>query len=96
MNQVINAINFYREYDGYGYFSNFYDADVTIDDKIYPSTEHYFKAMKLIDTAPEYAEEIRKAKTPGIGRKRDFPLRIDWKGVKYALMKTACRKIYSI
>jgi hypothetical protein len=40
-------IYFYRVTDKYGEFSNFYKAEIEVDGVKYPTTEHYFQAMKF-------------------------------------------------
>ena len=45
--QTEDWIKFYRVRDKYGEFSNFYHAPIEIDGKEYPTTEHYFQAMKF-------------------------------------------------
>ena len=47
----------------YGCFSNFFAAPVEIDGKTWPTTEHYFQAMKL-RRHPELQIRIRRAATP--------------------------------
>ena len=42
-----NTIYFYREYDPYGEFSNFAKYPITIDGVVWPTSEHYFQAMKF-------------------------------------------------
>lgn len=87
------AINFYRERDKYGFCLNFYKAPITIDDLDYPTTEHYFQAMKFATTDPDYMERIRKVKGAGeaarLGRSRSHPLRPDWEKVKNDIMRKA-------
>ena len=46
------VICFYRERDEYGFCSNFFKSPVHIDGKTWPTTEHYFQAMKF-PTMPE-------------------------------------------
>ena len=43
-------IGFYGAGNKYGQFSNFYRAEITIDGKTFPTTEHYFQAVKFIGT----------------------------------------------
>ncbi|KAJ2994857.1 hypothetical protein HDV02_001269 [Globomyces sp. JEL0801] len=85
-------INFYRERDLYGEFSNFYPATIEINNLIWPTTEHYFQAMKFIEH-PMIVEEIRLLNTPGEsakrGRSRSLPLRKDWEDVKEDVMREA-------
>ena len=40
-------IRFYRENEEYGCFSNFSNHKVEIEGKTWPTTEHYFQAMKF-------------------------------------------------
>lgn len=87
------TINFYRERDAFGYFSNFSKHSVEIDGKSWPTSEHYFQAMKFAD--PALQERVRKAATPSIaaklGRDRGNPLRSDWESVKEDVMRKAIR-----
>ncbi len=84
----MDRIEFYRERDGYGEFSNFASFPVQIDGKYWPTTEHYFQAQKFHGTDRE--EAIRLAASPSIaakmGRSRRFPLRRDWEQVKDEIM----------
>ena len=41
-----SKILFYRTGDAYGEFSNFFKAPIDLDGKTWPTTEHYFQAMK--------------------------------------------------
>jgi len=55
--KVMNEIHFYHptvklaQKTGYGkdyiWCSNFYDSPITIDGELWPTTEHYFQAMKF-------------------------------------------------
>ena len=42
-----HAIWFYNAGDAHGYLSNFYASPITVDGKVWPTTEHYFQAMKF-------------------------------------------------
>jgi ribA/ribD-fused uncharacterized protein len=79
-----DRINFYRERDAYGFFSNFSKHSINLKGKDWPTTEHYFQAMKFEGT--EYEEQIRNLGAPGetakMGRNRTLPLRSDWEEVK--------------
>ena len=87
------TIHFFETDSPYGEFSNFYLAPITIKEKKWSTTEHYFQAMKQEGTKME--ETIRKASTPKeaaeLGRKRDpaYPLRKDWEDVKIDIMYEA-------
>ncbi len=55
-------IKFYDKNKPYYEFSNFYLINVIIDGRVWPSTEHYYQAMKYTNIL--YQEIIRKADTP--------------------------------
>lgn len=88
-------ILFYRSNEiPYGVLGNFdRHHPITIDGKVWPSTEHYFQAMKFVGTPHE--EEVRNAARPmdaaNMGRDRNRPLRKDWEEVKDDVMRTAVR-----
>ena len=87
----MERIEFYRERGVYGEFSNFAPFSVEIDEKCWPTTEHYFQAQKFHGTERE--EAIRQVASPSIaakmGRSREFPLRTDWEQVKDEIMYRA-------
>lgn len=62
-----------------------------LEDKEWPTVEHYFQAMKFSD--PNYQEKIRQAATPKqarkLGRNRFKKIRKDWKKVKVVFMTRA-------
>jgi N-glycosidase YbiA len=76
-------------------FSNFSAHPVTIGDKVYATTEHYFQAAKFFITDPAWAEEVRTATSPAQTKKmgRDRSHRIDpsWEKIKESVMLTALR-----
>ncbi|KAL4493648.1 hypothetical protein ABPG72_004141 [Tetrahymena utriculariae] len=88
-------IYFYREYEHNGIFSNFYASPITLKEKQWPTTEHYFQAQKFSGTEKE--ELIRLASTPNesfkLGRQTDdeYPLRKDWQSVKDEVMYEALK-----
>lgn len=73
------TINFYLTDAPYGFFSNFAAYPIEIDGKAWPTSEHYFQAMKFVGTPHE--EEIRNEESPmkvaRMGRDRKRPLRAD-------------------
>lgn len=85
------TINFYSVSDAYGEFSNFAAFPIRLDGKTWPTTEHYFQAMKFRDE--KHQSEIRKEQSPmkaaRMGRSRKRPLRKDWESVKDAVMEKA-------
>ena len=88
---MTEPINFYSTADPYGEFSNFAAYPISIGKKHWPTSEHYFQAMKFRDTADQ--EEIRKANSPMLaarmGRDRKRTLRRDWESAKVNVMREA-------
>ncbi len=86
-----DTIYFYGTADDHGYMSNFAAYPITLDGAVWPTTEHYFQAMKFVGT--EHEAHIRKLKSPAIaarmGRSRKLPLRRDWETVKDDVMRKA-------
>jgi N-glycosidase YbiA len=89
MSETRALIQFYSTTGEYGCFSNFYRADIKVDGKTWPTSEHYFQAQKFVGTA--YEDEVRAAKTAMIaarlGRSRKHPMRRDWESVKDSIMR---------
>jgi ribA/ribD-fused uncharacterized protein len=89
----MNKIYFYTSREvPYGVFSNFLRSHpITLKDKVWPSSEHYYQAQKFAGT--EYEEAVRLLKTPreaaDMGRRKDLPLRKDWDEVKNKIMVEA-------
>jgi len=90
---MATVIRFYRERDEYGCFSNFSAHPIEVDDKSWPTSEHYFQAQKFVGTPHE--EAIRGAASPmsakNMGNDRSWPLRADWEAVKDDIMRCAVR-----
>ncbi|MDM4013796.1 NADAR family protein [Roseiconus lacunae] len=88
MNQ---PIKFYSTGDEYGEFSNFATYPIRIGNRIWPTSEHYFQAMKFKDKKDQ--EQIRKANSPMLaarmGRDRKRTLRKDWESAKVNVMHEA-------
>jgi ribA/ribD-fused uncharacterized protein len=84
-------ILFYSADDSYGYLSNHYPSPINLKGKVWPTTEHYFQAMKF--EGHPWEEAIRCAETSEqsavMGRSRDAPMRGDWQDIKYGVMKEA-------
>jgi len=84
----MKTINFYSTTSTYGAFSNFARYPIRLDNKLWPTSEHYYQAQKFTD--PAYQERIRKAITPKLaatyGRNPDVQLREDWEQVKNDVM----------
>lgn len=89
------TIYFYSNHEEpYGCFSNFSRHGFTLDDKYWPTSEHYFQAQKFADEAAR--EQVRRQKSPKLaaqeGRDRKNPLRRDWEQVKDEIMHRAVLK----
>ncbi len=85
------VINFYSVSGEHGCFSNFSPHPIQLRGKTWPTSEHYFQAMKFVGTPDE--DEVRQAKSPMIaarmGRSRKRPFRKDWESVKDSIMHEA-------
>ena len=85
----MEQIRFYRvRGEKYGCFSNFSWHSFILRNKKWTTSEHYFQAMKFVDT--EYEECVRLCSTPkaaaDMGRDRRLPLRKDWEIAKDGVM----------
>lgn len=91
------TITFYGTRSEYGCFSNFSAHGITLKDKFWRTTEHYFQAQKFAGT--EWEDKIRELSTPKdaaiAGRDRKKPLRADWESVKDDIMREAVRAKFS-
>lgn len=71
--------------------SNFYPVSFVLDGKRWPTSEHYFQAMKFEDAGLQ--EQVRKTNGPMeaaiMGRRKDLPCRKDWLSVRDSVMKKA-------
>ncbi len=92
------VIDFDAKSKQYKEFSTYYPMKLEMAGKVWPSVEHYFQAMKF-PTAPDYQEEIRKAKTPAqakkMGSSKDYAPRSDWASVRDDIMLEAIRAKFS-
>ena len=92
------AIRFFSKSDTHREFSNFAPFPIDLDDKRWPTTEHYYQAQKFTD--PELQTKIRKAEKPIIAKKlaekhRD-KIRPDWDAVKDEVMYRAVRRKFEL
>lgn len=84
------------KFDGeFAFLSNFYPCTVHDGKLTFPSTEHYFQAMKTLDMVERI--NISRAATPGESKKmgRSVKLRPDWEEVKLSVMETALRQKFA-
>lgn len=86
-------IRFYETDKAYGCFSNFSRHPVVIDNVMWPTSEHYFQAMKFVDKADRAA--VRAAPTgfvaAQLGRERHRSFRQDWEDVRDQVMLDVLR-----
>lgn len=87
----MEEIKFYRTGDAYGCFSNFSAHPFELNGLRWPTSEHYFQAMKFEGHSD--VEEIRVVDSPmkaaNMGRDRTRPMRSDWDEVKNDVMRKA-------
>lgn len=93
-----DPIHFYYPTMPYFEFTNFWDKHpVTIDGKVWPTTEHYYMAQKFIGPNAYLQEKIRNMQTPDevfklahthIGSEKD-KIRKDWNDILVDVMRKA-------
>jgi hypothetical protein len=71
--------------------SRVFVAPFFLDEKEWPSVEHYYQAMKFLSS--DFADKIRLAKTPAkakkLGKSRLHKRRKDWRNIKTTAMTRA-------
>lgn len=86
-----SILDFYSRSKAYGEFSNFALFPITVDGKLWPTSEHYYQAHKYSD--PKLQEWVRLGDTPveaaKRGRDKSKPKRKDWDQVKDGIMEKA-------
>lgn len=98
MEKPREELRFYSKNKETAYFSNFYPAPIEIDDKRYPTVEHYYQAQKFEDMA--FQNRVRKAKYPGQAKLMTRgnnvpPVRADWEEIKESVIETALAAKFS-
>ena len=87
------VIRFYSVADEYGEFSNFASYPIRLEKRTWPTTEHYFQAMKFENRRDQ--DEIRETKSPMVaarkGRSRKRKLRKGWERSRVEVMRKALR-----
>jgi ribA/ribD-fused uncharacterized protein len=89
---AFEPVFFYAGDNEFNCFSNFYRCNIMVDGKTWPTTEHYFQAMK-INSEPDQ-EAIRLAASPGLAKGLARKLVIDreqWDKVKFEVMLKCLR-----
>lgn len=85
-----------RSFTGkYGFLSNFYASEVSLDGETYPTVEHAFQAAKTLD--PEERRRFREHVSPTTAkaRGRKLQLRPDWELIKVEIMKQLVEEKFS-
>ncbi len=88
----VNTIFLSRK-DPYNPLSTYSKHEFELEDKIWPSAEHYYQAMKFDDE--NYREKIRQAPHPekanklGNGLLKRWSYRKDWKDIQVTIMTRA-------
>jgi ribA/ribD-fused uncharacterized protein len=97
--EMAEKILFYSTVGTYGAFSNFSRHAVCIAGVKYPTSEHYFQAMKFVGTSDTAVRAViaasTAAKAAALGRDRSNPLRRDWDAVKDQVMVDALMAKFS-
>ena len=74
--------------------SNFHSSPFLLDDKMWPTVEHYFQAQKF-PADPNLQERIRASKTAlgakRLGRTKTTAFRDDWETIKDEVMYTGIK-----
>jgi ribA/ribD-fused uncharacterized protein len=89
------AIHFYQQNKAYGCFSNFSKHPILLEGVLWPTSEHYFQAMKFPEE-PERQERIRQAPTPMASKKIAWDpsskIRPDWDQYRDEVMLRVLRE----
>lgn len=93
----MTEFRFYSHYPGKpgACFSNFSPHGVKIGGHYYPTTEHYYQAMKFTETDQNWAVNIKNARTPGeakrFGGDKTHTLNPQWEQIKDDIMRVALK-----
>lgn len=87
----VQTVHFYNANECFYEFTNFYPVPVILQNRKWPTTEHFFQAQKFNDERTQ--EHVRKLKTPReaftFSRQSGQPIRSDWDKVKVDVMHDA-------
>lgn len=86
----MDTISFYTTKDQYGYMSNFSRHPLTLMERDWMTSEHFYQAQKFEKNGKDF-KDVASAMSPkeaaAIGRSR--PLRPDWEMIKDDVMRIA-------
>ena len=92
------TINFFSKSETHREFSNFAPFPIDLDDRRWPTVEHYCQAQKFTDA--ELQQKIRKMPKPAaakaIADKYRAKARPDWTEAKDAVMERAVRRKFEL
>ena len=92
------TIQFFSQSDTHREFSNFAPFPVDLDGKWWPTTEHYYQALKFAD--PKLQAKVRKAPKPiaakSLADTHRGEIRPDWDAVKDEVMYRAVRRKFEL
>ena len=90
----METIYFNSKSDSYKELSNFYEAEITVDEKVWKTVEHYFQHEKFPGDI-ELQTKICCAKTPAVakrlGRTRSSHFQTDWNTKRNDVMEKGVR-----
>ncbi len=91
MKSESNEIKFYLVNEAFGELSNFARFRIFLDERSWPTSEHYFQAMKF--ASKDDQEDIWKSSTPKEaaekGRDRKRKLKTNWDSLRDNVMRDA-------
>ena len=86
----METLEFNSKSASYSELSNFHWSPFTLEEKVWPTVEHYFQAQKF-PADPILQERVRAAKTAlgakRLGRTKTTAFRPDWETVKDEMME---------
>jgi ribA/ribD-fused uncharacterized protein len=86
----METLEFNSKSAAYSEFSNFHWSPFTLEEKVWPTVEHYFQAQKF-PADPALQEKVRNAKTAlgakRLGRSKTPAFRPDWDTIKDEVME---------
>ncbi len=89
--ELPDDVIFFSRSDPNENFGTFADYSFELDDKFWPTVEHYYQTMKFTDG--DYQERVRTANSPTQarkrGRKRHKSFRKDWRKIREIVMTRA-------